>query len=58
MYRVSPFVRRFAQALLAGIGLASLWVNLSPDSYYDALEWRLFDVMLPGWLSPLAVSVT
>lgn len=58
MYRVSPFVRRFAHALLAGIGLASLWVNLSPDSYYDALEWRLFDVALPGWLSPMAVSVT
>lgn len=58
MYRVSPFVRRFAQTLLAGICLASLWVNLSPDSYYDALEWRLFDVMLPDWLAPFDVSVT
>lgn len=58
MYRVSPFVRRFAHALLAGIAIATLWVNLSPASYYDALEWRLFDVALPGWLAPLPVSVT
>ena len=58
MYRVSPFVRRFAYALMCGIGLATLWVNLSPDSYYDALEWRLIDLDLPRWLSPLPVSVT
>lgn len=58
MYRVSPFVRRFATALLAGIGLATVWVNLSPASYYDALEWRLFDLDLPRWLAPLPVSVT
>lgn len=58
MYRVSPFVRRFAQALLAGIGLATLWVNISPDSYYDALEWRLTDIALPGWLAPLPISIT
>ena len=47
MYRVSPFVRHFAFALLAGIGLATLWVNLSPGSYYDALEWRLAELPLP-----------
>ena len=58
MYRVSPFVRRFAQALLAGIGLATLWVNLAPDSYYDALEWRLYDLNLPAWLAPLPTSLT
>jgi NhaA family Na+:H+ antiporter len=58
MYRVSPFVRRFASALLAGIGLATLWVNLSAASYYDALEWRLFDLDLPRWLAPLPISVT
>ena len=58
MYRVSPFVHRFALALLAGIGLATLWVNLTPDTYYDALEWRIFDIALPGWLAPLPVSVT
>ena len=58
MYRVSPFVRRFAYALISGIGLATLWVNLSPASYYDALEWRLIDLDLPRWLSPLPISVT
>lgn len=58
MYRVSPFVSRFAHALLAGMAVATLWVNLSPMSYYDALEWRLFDVDLPLWLAPLPVSVT
>lgn len=58
MYRVSPFVRRFAHALMAGIVLATLWVNLSPDSYYDMLEWRLADLDLPLWLAPLPVSLT
>jgi NhaA family Na+:H+ antiporter len=58
MYRVSPFVRRFAQALLSGMFLATLWVNLAPASYYDALEWRLLDLDLPRWLAPLPVSLT
>jgi NhaA family Na+:H+ antiporter len=58
MYRVSPFVGRFAQALLSGMFLATLWVNLAPTSYYDALEWRLMDLDLPRWLSPLPVSLT
>lgn len=58
MYRVSPFVRHFAAALLSGAALASLWVNLAPDSYYDAIEWRLFDLDLPRWLHPLPVSLT
>jgi NhaA family Na+:H+ antiporter len=58
MYRVSPFVRRFAQALLSGMFLATLWVNLAPASYYDALEWRLMDLDLPRWLASLPVSLT
>jgi NhaA family Na+:H+ antiporter len=58
MYRVSPFVRRFAQALLSGMFLATLWVTLAPASYYDALEWRLLDLDLPRWLAPLPVSLT
>jgi NhaA family Na+:H+ antiporter len=33
-------------------------VNLAPTSYYDALEWRLMDLDLPRWLSPLPVSLT
>lgn len=58
MYRVSPFVNRFAKALLAGIAMATLWVNIDPASYYDALEWRLFDIDPPRWLAPLPISVT
>lgn len=58
MYRVSPFVRRFGFALLAGMALATIWVNLAPASYYDALEWRLYDLTLPHWLAPMPVSIT
>lgn len=58
MYRVSTFVRHFARALLAGMALATLWVNLSPDSYYDAIEWRLFDLPFPEGWTALPSSVT
>ncbi|MBC2835461.1 Na+/H+ antiporter NhaA [Paragemmobacter straminiformis] len=58
MYRVSPFVRRFAWALLGGIALATVWVNLWPGSYYDAIEWRLIDRPLPAWIAGDAVVVT
>jgi Na+:H+ antiporter, NhaA family len=58
MYRVSPFVSRFALALISGAGLATLWVNLAPASYYDSIEWRLFDLVLPSWLAPLPISLT
>lgn len=51
MYRVSPFVRRFAWALLGGAGLATVWVNLSPGSYYDAMEYRLIDLAKPVWIA-------
>ena len=58
MYRVSSFVPRFAKALLAGAGLATAWVNLSPASYYDAIEWRIIDLALPDWSAPVPVSLT
>ena len=58
MYRVSPFVTRFARALLGGAAFATLWVNLAPASYYDAIEWRLFDLALPAWIAPFPVSLT
>lgn len=58
MYRISPFVRHFARALLSGIGLATLWVNLAPASYYDTIEFRLFDLPLPLGLTALPDSVT
>lgn len=58
MYRVSPFVRHFAWALSGGAGLATLWVNLAPASYYDAIELRLWDLPLPLWLAPFPVSLT
>jgi NhaA family Na+:H+ antiporter len=58
MYRVSPFVTRFARALLAGALVATLWVNLAPASYYDAIEFRLLDLTLPDWLAPWPMSLT
>jgi NhaA family Na+:H+ antiporter len=58
MYRVSPFVRHFAWALLAGIGLATVWLNLSPTSYYDAIEWRLWELSLPMGASPTPLTLT
>lgn len=51
MYRVSPFVRRFAWALLGGAAIATAWVNLSPGSYYDAMEYRLIDLPKPDWIA-------
>jgi len=58
MYRVSAFLPRFGVALLAGAALATLWVNLSPASYYDLIAFRLVDLSLPDWLAPLPVSLT
>jgi NhaA family Na+:H+ antiporter len=58
MYRVSAFMPRFAAALLGGAALATLWVNLAPASYYDAVEYRLLDLTLPAWLAPLPFSLT
>lgn len=58
MYRVSAFLHWFAFALLAGVVLATLWVNLSPASYYDFVELRLADLPLPLWLAPRPVSLT
>lgn len=54
MYRVSSFVRQFARALIAGVAVATLWVNLAPASYYDAVEFRLFDLTL----GPLDLTIT
>lgn len=48
MYRVSPFIARYAMALLAGAALATLWVNLHPASYYDLIEWRLLPAVPEG----------
>ncbi len=50
MYRVSPHVRHFATALIGGVVSATLWVNINPDSYHDALEYRLPVPSLPTWL--------
>ncbi|MDP2082596.1 MAG: Na+/H+ antiporter NhaA [Pseudotabrizicola sp.] len=58
MYRVSPFVRHFGLALLAGIGMATLWLTLSASSYYDAVEWRLVELPLPEWLAPFPLALT
>ena len=58
MYRVSSFVRHFARALLAGIALATLLVNLSPETYYDTIEFRLLDLPFPEGWTALPSSVT
>ena len=50
MYRVSPFMQRFAISLCLGVALATLWVNLAPASYYDMIEWRMSDL---AWIKPL-----
>ena len=58
MYRISPFVRHFALALLGGAGIATLWVNLSPGSYYDFVEWHMAELSLPGWIWAGTVTLT
>ncbi len=58
MYRVSPFVRRFAWALLGGVGIATAWVNLSPATYYDAVEYRLLDIAKPAWIAGDSLVIT
>jgi len=40
---VSPVLRRFGLALVAGCGLASLSAALVPGAYYDLVEWPLRD---------------
>lgn len=58
MYRVSPHVRNFGRTLAAGVALATLWVNLDPASYYDAIEWRIADVTLPAWMAVAPAALT
>lgn len=58
MYRVSPFVRRFAWALLGGAGLATVWVNAAPASYYDFIEARLLELSLPHWIAGEVLILT
>ena len=58
MYRVSRFVGQFALALLCGVTLATAWVNLAPAAYYDAIEFRLFDLTLPDWTGMTSLALT
>lgn len=58
MYRVSSFVRQFARALIGGLAVATLWVNLAPSAYYDAVEFRLLDLSLPVWTGTADLTVT
>ena len=58
MYRVSPFVRHFARALLGGVVIATAWVNLAPTHYYDAVEFRLADLPLPSWMAAAGLTIT
>jgi NhaA family Na+:H+ antiporter len=58
MYRVSPFVRHFACALIGGVVVATVWVNLSPASYYDAVELRLADLPMPDFTGVADLTLT
>lgn len=58
MYRISPLLARFAIALLAGAALGTLWVNASPNSFYDFDELRLFSATLPAWLAGKPLIIT
>lgn len=57
MTPVSSVLSRSALALLTGIALATLAVNLFPQGYYDLTEWRLADAGLPG-RAPQAITPT
>lgn len=48
MTPVSSVLSRSALALLAGVAVATAAVNLAPQAYFDAVEWRLADIALPG----------
>jgi Na+:H+ antiporter, NhaA family len=58
MYRISPLLARFAVALLAGVALATLWVNAAPASFYDFDEWRIAGATLPRWIASQPVILT
>ncbi len=58
MYRVSTFIRNFAIALAIGSLVATIWVNLSPESYYDVMEARLFTLSAPDWIMPDHARIT
>jgi Na+:H+ antiporter, NhaA family len=58
MYRISPFMQRFALALGAGVVLATIWVNLHPASYYDMVEWRILELQMLRPLFPTPPSLT
>jgi NhaA family Na+:H+ antiporter len=39
----SPYLPRYATALLTGAAIATLAVTFAPAAYYDAIEWLPFD---------------
>jgi NhaA family Na+:H+ antiporter len=39
----SPYLSRYAYALLIGATIATLAVTFAPSTYYDAIEWLPFD---------------
>ncbi len=58
MYRISPFMQRFALSLGAGAAVATVWANLDPSSYYDMIEWRMLDLDVLRALFPNPPSLT
>ncbi|SEN97313.1 sodium/proton antiporter, NhaA family [Pseudorhodobacter antarcticus] len=43
MTPASPYLSRYAYALLIGAAIATLAVTFAPSTYYDAIEWLPFD---------------
>ena len=43
---------------MGGAGVATLWVNIDPASYYDAVEYRLIDVAKPAWIAGETLVIT
>lgn len=48
MYRVWNFVASYSLLLIAGAVIALFWVNLSPNSYHDFVEFVLVDDFIIG----------
>ncbi|WP_158623163.1 Na+/H+ antiporter NhaA [Pseudorhodobacter sp. E13] len=64
MTPASPYLQRYAKALLLGTLLATLAVNIAPGLYYDTVEWHPFNtdplyrlrLFFPGFTLATVVS--
>lgn len=58
MTPVSPHLRRFAGALLSGMAIATLGVNLAPGLYYDLIDWTPDSTALSWLFAPVLTPAT